>query len=703
MTQSTERPVAGSLRDKLVRASVLQLTLVGLFTIVVVVLLSFRTAEKYQANLEASIRDTLDVRGESLVQSHVGIFQSFVADHAFSEMQRTVAVATGRDDIVYGSFVSSNGRTYAHCSPTSQCSEDVSPIKVSVPSLHRVQSELKLDTESLHSVKPHSRDRILFGLHIVEFSRPVFIDGELVGTLRYGISTAANDETLRRTREDHDDALMTSLASIVLVFAMTLMVGIAISRRTAQSVVRPVAELMGASRDLAAGKRDARVVIKSGDELERLGDAFNTMADDLVESYTALESRNRTLAVEIEDRKRAQAERGEMQAHLMQSQKMEAFGQVAGGVAHDFNNILAVVIGNSELVEMLLKEDQLQEALELNQQVAQAAERGANLTRQLLTFARKEVNNPQVVDINATITGFEKLIRRVIEESIEVVVSTTSPLPQVLIDPGRLEQVIMNLCVNARDAMPTGGQLLLSTRREQLSEDRRVVSGTVSPGEYVTLTVSDQGTGISDDVLKRVFEPFFTTKTAGKGTGLGLATVHGIIEDAQGHIDIHSVVGKGTTFVVYLPVSLGEESKQKLVSIRPLPAGDGQRVLLCEDEPPVRALAYRILEMAGFAVTPVASGAEAMECLKHQSFDLLLTDAVMPGMHGGELALAAREIRPEMPVLFVSGYKGGTLESVGITEESANFLRKPFRSHELVEHVVTTISQRLGVTITESS
>jgi signal transduction histidine kinase/ActR/RegA family two-component response regulator len=503
-------------------------------------------------------------------------------------------------------------------------------------------------------------------------------------------------ETLARTRESHQALLVSSVLTISLVVGAALFVGLFVARRTARRITRPLSELTRASERLAAGERTARVSIRSGDEMEVLGQSFNKMVSDLEASYSELERRNKELRREIEERKQAQAERGELQNHLIQAQKMEAFGQLAGGVAHDFNNILAVVLGNSELLTLTLEDGAVEEAGELNAEIAEAAVRGSNLTRQLLTFARREADNPRIVDVNQTMAGFDKLIRRVLEESVEVVFTTTSPLPKVRIDPGRLEQVLMNLCVNARDAMPSGGCLALSTSAADLAEPRQFLTGQAEPGRYVLVEARDTGTGMPKSVVERVFEPFFTTKAAGQGTGLGLATVHGIVKDARGFIDIESVEGQGTTFRVYLPAFDSDMPEEVAPQRQSLPAGLGRQVLLCEDDQSVRDMMARILQRAGYALTGVASGTEAVRALKENPYDILITDAVMPEMDGGQLAQAAHIHRPELPVLFVSGYTGGVLESCGVQEDSLNFLRKPFGTRDLLERIEAVIAARHG-------
>jgi CheY-like chemotaxis protein len=315
------------------------------------------------------------------------------------------------------------------------------------------------------------------------------------------------------------------------------------------------------------------------------------------------------------------------------------------------------------------------------------------LTRQLLTFARREVDSPRLIDVNETLQGFSKLIRRMLEESVELEVSPGKLAGKVRIDPGRLEQVLMNLCVNARDAMPRGGKLRLSTGQEQVTASRTLMTGVLEPGDYIWLRAEDQGSGIPDDVLGRIFEPFFTTKVAGQGTGLGLAMVHSIVQVAGGVIDVETSA-KGTVFRIYLPAATGASDDAAADVAQPRRSGDGSRILLCEDEPGVRLMTRRILERSGYHVTDVGAPAEAVEALRSGSFQLLLTDVVMPGMNGPELADEARKVAPNLPLLYMSGYTGGVLAARGIGDDSIHLLRKPFEPNELIDRVQAVLSLR---------
>jgi signal transduction histidine kinase/ActR/RegA family two-component response regulator len=368
----------------------------------------------------------------------------------------------------------------------------------------------------------------------------------------------------------------------------------------------------------------------------------------------------------------------ESQEQLLQSQKLEAVGQLAGGVAHDFNNLLTVIGGYSE---MLLKgaapeDPSRQKILEIRK----AAERAASLTRQLLAFSRKQVLQPKVLDLNSVVPDMGKMLRRMIGEDIELRTVLQPDLGNVKADPGQMEQVVMNLVVNARDAMRSGGTLTIETANAYLDETYARHHVAVVPGPYVMLAVSDTGTGMDEVTQQRIFEPFFTTKTLGKGTGLGLSTVYGIVKQSGGSIWAYSEVGKGTIFKVYLPrVDERAEEYKHVATLTDLPKGT-ETILLAEDAEMVRNLAKEVLETSGYRVLEATTGKAALR-IAHQNQEqihLLLTDVVMPEMSGRELANQLVLLHPEMRVLYMSGYTEDTIVHHGVLEEGINFIQKPF-------------------------
>ena len=386
-------------------------------------------------------------------------------------------------------------------------------------------------------------------------------------------------------------------------------------------------------------------------------------------------------------------ERRRLEAQLRQSQKMEAIGQLAGGIAHDFNNLLTVINGFSELVLAgLPPKDSRRTALTA---IRDAGERAAGLTSQLLVFSRQAMVEPKVLDLNSVVASTAGLLRRLIGEDIEIITELSPVIGHVRVDPGQLEQVLMNLAVNARDAMPRGGVLRIATDNASVERGQaKDGANPVDPERYVVMTVSDTGHGISDDVKSRIFEPFFTTKGIGKGTGLGLATVYGIVNQAGGHIAVESEVGIGTVFRVYLPVAVTERAAaiQSPTGQR-IGSRGAETILLAEDEEEVRNLARLSLQMHGYRVLDAASGEDAMRLAQAHAdeIDLLVTDVVMPEMGGRELANLLRQKQPQLKVLFMSGYTDDALVRHGVAAAADAFLQKPFTPSTLARKVRETL------------
>ena len=381
-------------------------------------------------------------------------------------------------------------------------------------------------------------------------------------------------------------------------------------------------------------------------------------------------------------------ERKILEEQLRQAQKMEAVGQLAGGVAHDFNNLLTAIIGNAELLLRVIEpEDQRRmDVLEINR----AAHRAATLVRQLLAFSRKQVLQPRVVDLNAVVTELSTMLQRIIGEHVALRLELQPELGRVLADPGQLEQVITNLAVNARDAMPSGGTLTIRTAGVDAA-DVPVESpeSMTLVGPLVELSVQDDGVGMDERTLARLFEPFFTTKELGRGTGLGLATVYGIVRQSGGHIKVKSRLHHGSTFTVYLPRTEGpgERLEEPLAWMdRPRAAGT---VLVVEDEESVRRLASRVLRARGYRVLEARDGAQALELMRdHEGpVDLLLTDIIMPGLGGPALAERMRGGRPDLKVLYITGYSEEAIRQHGVLPAGGALLEKPFTAHQLAERV----------------
>jgi PAS domain S-box-containing protein len=390
---------------------------------------------------------------------------------------------------------------------------------------------------------------------------------------------------------------------------------------------------------------------------------------------------------DVTERKRAEEEQERLQAQLVQAQKMESVGRLAGGVAHDFNNLLTVVSLYSQLaLNSLDATHPLRHDLE---EILKAGERAATLTRQLLAFSRRQVLEMRVLSLNEVLEGLSKMLPRLIGEDIAVEMNLAPDLGRTRADPGQIEQVVLNLAVNARDAMPNGGRLTLETANVTLDEAYASQHAEATPGDYVLLAVSDTGTGMTAEVKAHLFEPFFTTKGPGKGTGLGLATAYGIVKQHQGHISVYSEPGQGTAFRVYLPRAKEEaEVSVPTVKATAMPRGS-ETVLVAEDEWAVRGIALRVLKELGYTVLGAANGTEALRVALAQGkkFDLLLTDVIMPEMNGKALAERLTVLWPGLKVLFVSGYTDETVARQGILDEGRAFLPKPFSPEVLARKV----------------
>ncbi len=380
--------------------------------------------------------------------------------------------------------------------------------------------------------------------------------------------------------------------------------------------------------------------------------------------------------------------RKELEEQFRQSQKMESIGQLAGGVAHDFNNILTIIQGHASLIGM--RHDLGPDVSESVHQIAFAAEHAASLTRQLLTFSRRQILQPGDVDLNQIVSGIARMLRRVLGEDISLQYQSSPELPVIWADPGMMEQILMNLVVNARDAMPKGGCLIIRTARATLDESFVRQHPEARAGRFVTLTVRDTGVGIAAEHLRKIFEPFFTTKEVGKGTGLGLATVYGIVKQHLGWIDVQSQLNHGTAFTIYFPEKdPGVGTVKKRRKIEPIRGGN-ETILLVEDELALRLLMRNVLERYGYTVVEADSGVSALAAWsKHQAnFDLVLTDLVMPGgMTGRELADQLGREKPGLKVIFTSGYSADTVGKDFRLREGLNFLQKPYAPQKLAKCV----------------
>jgi signal transduction histidine kinase/ActR/RegA family two-component response regulator len=432
------------------------------------------------------------------------------------------------------------------------------------------------------------------------------------------------------------------------------------------SLRRQVGRIAAMATKLGLGELDARIPPPHPrGELGQLMAILNRTAESLERQRDAIE---------------------ELNQRLRQTQRMDAVGQLTGGIAHDFNNLLTVILGNaSMLAESLTDNHRL---LMLAEMTSKAAERGAELTSRLLAFARRQPLTPVPTDVNRRIAGMDDLLRRTLGEHVEIETVRAAGLWQAMVDPGQLENAILNLCINARDAMAAGGRLTIETANVRLDQAYAARHGEVEPGQYVMVAVSDTGTGMDEATLERAFEPFFTTKEVGKGSGLGLSMVYGFVKQSRGHVRIYSEPGHGTTVKLYLPRADAGAAAEAEPSGQPVVAGGQERILVVEDEDLVREHVTNQLRGLGYDVVAVRNGPEAMAALRRGGFGLLFTDVVMPGgMSGRQLADEARSLHPDLPVLFTSGYTENAIVHHGRLDRGVHLLQKPYRRQDLAASI----------------
>lgn len=486
-----------------------------------------------------------------------------------------------------------------------------------------------------------------------------------------------------------------TLAALAATF-FSLLGGIVAMMLFISGVVRRLELLRQNAQRLACGETLADLP-RGEDEIGELGACLKQSSELLAEREHELLTLNEDLDRRVKERtgqlELETSERKRTEDQLRQVQKMEAIGRLAGGVAHDFNNVLTIIIGNGELLRSRAHADP-----EIRQRlgdILQASEHAVSLTRQLLAFSRRQLIQPKALDLNTVVTRMDKLLRRLIGEDIELRTNTTAKLEHVCVDEGQLEQVIINLAVNARDAMPKGGKLTIQTGSLELDESYCKNHVESKPGRHVMLAVSDSGTGMTPEVQARLFEPFFTTKEKGRGTGLGLATIYGIVKQNGGSIWVYSEVGIGSTFKIYFPAVSGAPviafPERKPVAIE----RDSGTILLVEDEPSVRRMTRDILLRYGYTVLDAATVSAAFRLSQEHPalITLLLTDVIMPGSNGRELASKLRQDRPSMKVLYMSGYTDDAIAHHGVLEAGTPFIEKPFTPEGLAAKVREVIGR----------
>jgi signal transduction histidine kinase len=483
---------------------------------------------------------------------------------------------------------------------------------------------------------------------------------------------------------------------MLMIGALLFVMGVASAFVLSRNITVPLHELTAGATAISRGDDSRTVNIDRRDELGELATAFNAMVEKLRESQRELEHKVQERTAQLEEaNSRLDEALHHTENQLVQSQKLEAVGRLAGGISHDFNNLLTVILGYTDISKRNLKEgDPLLRNLE---EISKASERAASLTRQLLAFSRKQVMQPKVFDMNTVVSDLRKMLRRMIGEDVELRVSLESELGNIKADPVQLEQVIMNLVVNARDAMPKGGKLSIETSNIYLDEAYAREHVSVVPGEYVMLAISDTGCGMDQETRQQIFEPFFTTKEPGKGTGLGLSMVYGIVRQSGGNIWVYSEEGTGTTFKIYFPRVTAEAQEYKRTNGSVEAPKGCETILLVEDAALVRTLARQVLETAGYRVLEAATAEAALkicESINGTRIDLVLTDVVMPGMSGNDMSKILLARQPDMPVLYMSGYTDDAIVQHGVLEPGINFLQKPFTPGALAMKVREVLDAR---------
>lgn len=497
------------------------------------------------------------------------------------------------------------------------------------------------------------------------------------------VLTALDDlmRALIESNSNHVAGVEYSL-SIYLIFVtvMTVLIFLVVGGAivtTTVSINRGIGRLLRGTYQIRRGELNHRIELDGKDEFGLLADAFNEM---------------------LEYRNRAEEERNRIETLLLHSQKMDAVGQLAGGVAHDFNNILTVISGNIELINDEVKKKLGQDTiLNMLKKVADSANQAAMLTQQLLVFTRRDVVKLEALDLNKTLGEVEKILRRLIPESVVINIKLAAEIPLIYADPGQITQVIVNLAVNANEAMPDGGTLTIETSNVVLSESYVKLHADAHIGRHIRLSVSDTGQGMDEAIQKHIFEPFFTTKPVGQGSGLGLATVYGIVVDkCNGHILFDSQEGQGSNIMVYLPAMAESADDDSEATTPSTLIGGNDTILVCEDNEMVRELMVSILSKSGYTVLAAEKASKALKlAAEHESaVQLLITDVIMPEMNGKELADVLTALNPDLKTIFTSGYVSNVIGTIGMPGEDVEFIEKPFSRDTLLERVQRVLNRQ---------
>ncbi|MBI5739507.1 MAG: response regulator [Nitrospirae bacterium] len=524
------------------------------------------------------------------------------------------------------------------------------------------------------------------GVPVLAVTRHIPVTSEI----RWGIVVKTDvQEVFAPLRKDIINAAMITLTGCIMVLLITYLIATKLSG--------PIKQLSRAAQQVGEGNLDVRVPAEAQDEVGMLAEAFNSMLERIRNYHQDLEDRvakrtaelnsvNEELRGEMAGRLRAEKEKEKLEEQLRQAQKMEAIGLLAGGVAHDFNNVLMAIIGYSYLLKNRLQDDAgLRSHVE---QIIAVSNRAANMVRGLLAFSRKQVLKPMPADLNDIVRNTEKFLKMIIGADIEFTTKYSEKLLTVMVDAGQMDQVLTNLVMNARDAMPQGGVLSIETGIFDLEDEYVKAYLLDNPGVYACISLSDTGSGMDEETRKKIFEPFFTTKGVGEGTGLGLSTVYGIIKQHDGHITVYSEPGRGTTFRIYLPLIEAVAEKEQTPSIASLRGGD-ETVLLAEDNEHVRTLGRYVLEKYGYRVLIAEDGVEAVNKFNEHidEIRLCILDVIMPKKSGKDVYDEIKRTRPGVKVLFMSGYTADVLHRKDILGEGLNFITKPVTPETLLKKV----------------
>lgn len=541
---------------------------------------------------------------------------------------------------------------------------------------NEVFAEFRRDKSNSGNCHEHNQqEEVVFTPNYVQLIEPVVSSGDVIGTV---LINSSLEELNRR--------LLRYLVTVALALIISVLVVTLLSQRISRVVGRPILELANRATDIGEGRYELVEPEENIVEISVLGKAFNQMLINLEDANKTLEDRLIELVNEINERELAEQKRAQLEEQLIQSQKMEAVGQLTGGIAHDFNNLLTIILGNLRLINDMLPEDaDLQEVIE---DALSAGNDAAKLTQSLLAFSRKQSLDPKVIELASQLENFVRILKPALTDRIELQLELSSSLPNIYVDGNQFESAILNLAINARDAMPQGGTIRITAKEIDLSSVEAQELGDLKPGRYVSVCVADTGHGMDSEVVERCTEPFFTTKSVGKGSGLGLSMVYGLVKQSHGGLKIESTEGLGTAVSLLFPVTNKVDEKADADVEEQNKQGVGtERILLVEDESRVRKLADRNLNQLGYQVVEASSGDEALQVLNEDSrFDLVFSDVLMPGeINGIQLAEKIKQRWPHIKVLLASGFNKDMSENP--LPEHIFFLQKPYSKEQLAIQV----------------